>query len=176
MGSLLRLTASLIVRAGELVLRDSKSHDQPRYIPSVSYHTLNQSYEQRTHHRSSSGAHTNNTTISQSTPYSPTGTQATSVLTVESEEKGSHGQLDTWHNRNGAPDIPNLERPSNSHHVSAYHGIDQGTKDVEVKTSILSNGSLRGPSSGHRSIGKKSSKFNIFHSWKRRGTRTEASP
>ncbi|KAG8526913.1 uncharacterized protein KY384_008342 [Bacidia gigantensis] len=162
---------------GDVMRRGSKGNDQTRSQAAISYQHIDHSYEQRNHHRSSSGAHTNNTTLSQSTPYSPTGTQATSVLTVESDEKGSHGRMNSWPERNGAPDVPNVERPGSSHRVGASGSISGSMKEPEIKTSVLNNnGSLRGSNPGHRSIGKRSSKFNIFHSWKRRGNRTEASP
>lgn len=117
------------------------------------------------HHRSSSGAHTNNTTVSQSTPYSPTGTQATSVLTVDSDEKSSQIRGDGWAspNRKGVPQIINVERPN---------GPIASVKDNDVRTSVAENGSVR--SAHSRAISRKTSR-SIFNFWKKRKS-TEASP
>ena len=128
------------------------------------------------HHRSSSGAHTNNTNISQSTPYSPTGTQATSVLTVDSDEKGSQSRLDSWMGpeRKGMPEVINLEQPGNGHRSGSATGLD-GAKDVDVKTSVMNNGSIRGGGGHQRVVGRKGSRFN-FNFWKKRGKSVETSP
>ena len=128
------------------------------------------------HHRSSSGAHTNNTNVSQSTPYSPTGTQATSVLTVDSDEKSSQSRLDSWMNpeRKGMPEVVNLEQPGNGHRSGSAAGLD-GAKDVDVKTSVMNNGSIRGGGGHQRVVGRKGSRFN-FNFWKKRGKSVETSP
>lgn len=117
------------------------------------------------HHRSSSGAHTNNTTVSQSTPYSPTETQATSVLTVDSDEKSSKSRGDGWTspNRKGVPQMTSVERPN---------GATAGVKDNDVRTSVIENGSVR--SAHSRAISRKASR-SIFNFWKKRKS-TEASP
>ena len=131
-------------------------------------------YAHSAHHRSSSGAHTNNTNMSQSTPYSPTGTQATSVLTVDSDEKSSQSRLDSWASpeRKGMPDVVNLERPGNGHGPKSVTQLD-GAKDVDIKTSVVSNGPM---GMGHqRVVGRKGSRFN-FNFWKKRGKSVEASP
>ena len=160
--------------AGDNMRRSSKANDQARSNTSISHSNVDRPYVQYSH-RTSSGAHTNNTNLSQSTPYSPTGTQATSVLSIDSEEKGSSSPLDSLADRNGGPKILDVERPGNSDQHSALAGVGGGVKDVDVKTSVLSNGSLRSSDWGHRSIGKKNSRFNIFH-WKRRTNRLEATP
>ena len=128
------------------------------------------------HHRSSSGAHTNNTNMSQSTPYSPTGTQATSVLTVDSDEKSSQSRLDSWMSpeRKGMPEVVNLEQPGNGHRSGSAIGLD-GAKDVDVKTSVMNNGSIRGGGAHQRVVGRKGSRFN-FNFWKKRGKSVETSP
>ena len=133
-------------------------------------------YAHFAHHRSSSGAHTNNTNISQSTPYSPTGTQATSVLTVDSDEKSSQSRLDSWASpeRKGMPDVVNLERPGNGHGPGSATGLD-GAKDMDVKTSVMSNGSMRDGGGHQRVVGRKGSRFN-FNFWKKRGKGAETSP
>ena len=161
--------------AGDATRRSSKgpelhfSNNQ-----SISSSTSNRPYVPYDHHRSSSGAHTNNTTLSQSTPYSPTGTQATSVLTVDSDEKIPQSRLDIWTERNGLPDAPDMERPGNNYRLGNSTSIGHGLLHHDVKTSVFGNGGLR-HSSG-LGIRKKNSRFNIFHSWKRRGNRLEAGP
>ncbi|KAL9130944.1 MAG: hypothetical protein Q9217_000990 [Psora testacea] len=164
--------------AGNVARRSSKGPEQLRSNnQSISYSTSSRSYIHSGRHRSSSGAHTNNTNVSQSTPYSPTGTKATSVLTVDSDEKSSQSRLNSWTERNGLPDVPDVERPGSDHRLGNLVGVGGGAKDADVKTSVYGNGNLRDPSSpGQRSIGKKSSRFNIFYPWKRRGNRLEASP
>ena len=126
-------------------------------------------YEQRGHNRSSSGAHTNNTNASHSVPYSPTETQATSVLTIDSDTRSAHGQFDFWLPKNGVV--------QNEYHGSSptAHDFHPGNKELESKASLSSNGAVRNSAdAGQRSIGKKSSRFNIFHSLKKRANRSEA--
>lgn len=123
------------------------------------------------HHRSSSGAHTNNTNASHSTPYSPTGTQATSVLTMDSDEKSSQSRMDslTGAEQKSMPDTVNVERPGSGH----GYGNRSGTaKDDDIRTSVIGNGSMR--STHSRVIGRKASR-SIFNFWKKRKS-TEASP
>ena len=127
------------------------------------------------HHRSSSGAHTNKTNMSQSTPYSPTGTQATSILTVDSDEKSSQGRVNSlnYPDRKAIPDVVNLERPGSGHHYNSITGLD-GAKEVDIKTSVMANGNVR-EGSTQRLVGRKSSRFN-FNFWKKKGKGVEASP
>ncbi|KAL9105113.1 MAG: hypothetical protein Q9163_000031 [Psora crenata] len=163
---------------GGAVGRSSKSHEQLRFNnPSISsYSTSNRPYVHSVHHRSSSGAHTNNTNLSQSTPYSPTGTKATSVLTLDSDEKSCQSRMDSWTERNGLPEVFDVERPGGNHHVVNFAEVGHGAMNVDVKTSVVSNGSVRDCSaSGQRTIGKKTSRFNIFP-WKKKGNRLEPSP
>ncbi|KAL6715902.1 3',5'-cyclic-nucleotide phosphodiesterase [Lecanora helva] len=130
-------------------------------------------YDRSVHHRSSSGAHTNNTNASQSTPYSPTGTQATSVLTMDSDEKSSQSRIDslTSPDQKGIPTVVNVERPGSGHH---YGNSIEATKDEDIRTSVIANGSLRSTHSHSRVIGRKASR-SIFNFWKKRKS-TEASP
>lgn len=127
------------------------------------------------HHRSSSGAHTNNTSGSQTTPYSPTETQATSVLTVDSDDKSSQGIVDSWNStdRKGMPAVVNMERPGNAHQFERMTSLD-GAKDVDIRTSVMANGCLRDSNGHHRVVGRKSSRFN-FNFWKKKKC-CEASP
>ena len=162
-------------RAADISRPGSKGNEQFRSNPSITYQSTTQSHVQCVHHRTSSGAHTNNTNASQSTPYSPTGTQATSVLTVDSDEKNSQSRMDSWPERNGAPNIPDVDEPGHMVPFGSVGGIGSGARELDVKRPVLSNGSVRSTVSSHRSLGKKSSRFNIFH-WKRKGSRIEASP
>lgn len=131
-------------------------------------------YTHMVHHRSSSGAHTNNTIASQTTPYSPTGTQATSVLTVDSDGKRSNERFDSWTSpdRNGMPAIVNIDRPGSGHRSKNMNGYDVA-RDVNVKTSVMNHNNFR-ENGHHRVVGRKSSRFN-FNFWKKRKS-TEASP
>ena len=129
-------------------------------------------YDRSVHHRSSSGAHTNNTNVSQSTPYSPTGTQATSVLTMDSDEKSSQSRIDslTSPEQKIVPNVVNLERPGSEHRY--VNGSGTAAKDDDVRTSVIGNASIR--STHSRVIGRKASR-SIFNFWKKRKS-TEASP
>ena len=154
---------------------ESKGNEQPRPSPPTTYQGTTRSQVHCVHHRTSSGAHTNNTNGSQSTPYSPTETQATSVLTVESDETSLQSRMNSWPERNGASSSQVNNGPVNLDHFSSLARVGGGAKDIDVKTSVLSNGSVRSSDLGYRSIGKKNSRFNIFH-WKRKASRMEASP
>ena len=163
---------------GDISRRGSKGDDTENWRSNrfTANTIVGRPYAHFAHHRSSSGAHTNNTNISQSTPYSPTGTQATSVLTVDSDEKSSQSRLDSWASpeRKGMPDVVNLERPGNGHGRGSATGLD-GAKDMDVKTSVMSNGSMRDGGGHQRVVGRKGSRFN-FNFWKKRGKGAETSP
>ena len=158
---------------GDISRRGSKGNDgdhlrSNRFATSS---TTSRPYNRSVHHRSSSGAHTNNTNVSQSTPYSPTGTQATSVLTMDSDEKTSQDRVDSWTSpeQKVITNVSNGERPGGNHW---YRANTDGTKDDDVRTSVLGNGSMR--STHSRVIGRKASR-SIFNFWKKRKS-TEASP
>ena len=125
------------------------------------------------HHRSSSGAHTTNTTVSQSTPYSPTGTQATSFLTAESDAGRSQERLNSSGSREnqGTLNVVNVGQ-----HFGHVNGFD-GTHEKETKSTSLNDRNLIKDTSsvGYRSIGRKSSRFN-FNFFKKRGKSVEAGP
>ena len=163
---------------GDISRRGSKGDDSESWRSNrfTANTIVGRPYAHSAHHRSSSGAHTNNTSMSQSTPYSPTGTQATSVLTVDSDEKSSQSRVDSFTSpeRKGMPDVVNLERPGNGHRPGSATGLD-GTKDIDVKTSVMSNGSMRDCGGHQRVVGRKGSRFN-FNFWKKRGKSVEASP
>lgn len=164
--------------AGDISRRGSKGDDTDSWRSNrfTTNTIIGRPYAHSAHHRSSSGAHTNNTNMSQSTPYSPTGTQATSVLTVDSDEKSSQSKLDSWASpeRKGMPEVVNLERPGNGHRPGNATGLG-GAKDTDIKTSVVSNGSMRDGGGHQRVVGRKGSRFN-FNFWKKRGRSAEASP
>ena len=158
---------------GDISRRGSKGNDGDhlRYNRFAHNPTASRPYNRSVHHRSSSGAHTNNTNVSQSTPYSPTGTQATSVLTMDSDEKSSQGRVDNWTSpeQKSIPSVVNVERPGSDHWCERNGEI---IKENDVRMSVLGNASMR--STHSRVIGRKASK-SIFNFWKKRKS-TEASP
>lgn len=122
------------------------------------------------HQRDSSGTHTN---MSQSTPYSPTTTQATSVFTRNSSEKGSSHRngsaaegMAGWSTspRKDIPDVVDIDRLTTS-----------PQKPSEVKTSILSNGVLSSNEERERVVVRKTSRFRLKDLWRKKG-RVEAGP
>ncbi|KAL8790029.1 MAG: hypothetical protein Q9195_006531 [Heterodermia aff. obscurata] len=132
------------------------------------------------HQRDSSGAHTS---MSQSTPYSPTGTQATSILTSNSDEKGSsHRNGSTsegagWSNSpsmrsKSIPDVVDLERLGSGQSV----GTEASTnKSGEIKTSVFINGNISPSEERERVVNRKSSRFRLKDLWRKKG-KVEASP
>ena len=154
---------------GNVLRRASKVNDQDN-IPvnhSSSNGTLGRPIR-LAHHRSSSGAHTNNTSGSQMTPYSPTETQATSVLTVDSDDKSSQGRIDSLNSthRKGMPAVVNVDRPGSVHNFGSTSEIEP-SKDAVIRTSVMGNGALQEANGHHRAIGRKSSRFN-FNFWKKK--------
>ena len=135
--------------------------------------SADESFENRGHNRSSSGAHTNNTSVSQSTPYSPAGTQATSMLTVDSDSKSAHGRLDSLTDRATAPQpfAPLNDPLDKTVIVVRGTGAQIDSKGPEVKNPLLNNNCLWNgfEAPEQNSVRrKKSSKFN-FLPWKKRG-------
>ncbi|KAL8726015.1 MAG: hypothetical protein Q9166_006989 [cf. Caloplaca sp. 2 TL-2023] len=123
------------------------------------------------HERHSSGGHTSR---SQSVPYSPTETQATSI--TEGSEDRNHqvhepGGSSTV--KKGPPDVVNVEKPGSGYRVTGP-GTMGTSKGVDVKTAVVN-----GSASGHhtttdRLVTRKSSRFLNF--WKKRAKVTEPSP
>ena len=122
------------------------------------------------HQRDSSGTHTN---MSQSAPYSPTTTQATSIFTTNSSDKGSSHRngsavegMAGWSTspRKSIPDVVDIDRLTTS-----------PQKPSEVKTSVLTNGTISSNEERERIVGRKSSRFRLRDLWKKKG-RIEASP
>lgn len=158
---------------GSSARKGSKSSDgdqtfgQPR---STAYSLARQS-PFPAHERHSSGGHTSR---SQSVPYSPTDTQATSV-TEDSEDRNHqiHERGGSSTVKKGAPEMVNLEKPGSGHRF-AGPGVTGTSKGVDVKTAVA-NGN---PSSHHaaadRVVTRKSSRFLNF--WKKRAKVSEPSP
>lgn len=132
------------------------------------------------HQRDSSGAHTS---MSQSTPYSPTGTQATSILTSNSDEKGSsHRNGSTaegagWSSppsmrSKSIPDVVDVDRLGSGQSMNTEASSN---KADEVKTSILTNGNISPNEERERVVNRKSSRFRLKDLWRKRG-KVEASP
>ena len=132
------------------------------------------------HQRDSSGAHTS---MSQSTPYSPTGTQATSILTSNSDEKasshrnGSTSEGPGWSNSpsmrsKSIPDVVDLERLGSGQSIGTEASAN---KSGEVKTSIFINGNVSPNEERERVVNRKSSRFRLKDLWRKKG-KVEASP
>lgn len=154
---------------GNVLRRTSKVNDQDS-IP-VNHSSTNGTLGRPirlAHHRSSSGAHTNNTSGSQVTPYSPTETQATSVLTVDSDDESSQGRIDSLNStdRKGMPVVMNMDRPGSLHHPGSASELEPA-KDAVIRTSVMGNGALQGVNGHHQAIRRKSSRFN-FNFWKKK--------
>ena len=120
------------------------------------------------HERHSSGGHT---TRSQSVPYSPTETQATSI-TDESDDKSSQvrERCQSPTLSKGMPGVVNVENPGSSR--SRAH--TDGSKGVDVKTSVVNGIGGIHSNSGSRLVNKKSSRFLNF--WKKSRKAAESSP
>lgn len=120
--------------------------------------------------RHSSGGHTSR---SQSVPYSPTETQATSV-TEDSDDKGHqvHERGGSTMVKVGPPEAVDVEKPASGHRLAAYGSLGLA-KGVDVKTAVVNGGSSSGQHSTttDRLVTRKSSRFLNF--WKKRGKATE---
>ena len=139
-----------------------------------------------THHRDSSGNHTS--IVTQASPYSPATTQATSFITVDSDEKGyssnnghSHAEWSPPSTRKkSVPDKVDVERPGsgpgsglganycnhNTAKSSSTHAAMQ--KYGSLKADLLVSSVDAAHSNGsQRSIQRKSSRFKIHNLWKR---------
>ena len=154
--------------------RGLKSNDTSNYR-SARY-TANPSTGQisaiQSHNRDSSGAQTS---ITRSQPYSPTETQATSFLTVDSDDKNYHNGGE-WSNsiRKDIPNVVDVERPGSGHKF----GESELVKSSNVKTSVAKGHTgivATNGMDGHRIIARrKSSRFLTF--WKKRGKNMDVSP
>ncbi len=134
--------------------------DNIRSVQSSTSQASGRPYGHSGRHRSSSGAHTTNTNLSQSMPYSPTGTQATSVLTVDSDGHHSPSRTDAC----SSPERTGMTKTATTvPRFGTWQTLD-GSQDPEVKTSVIANGNgnvKEGSNVNYRSIGRKTSRFNF---------------
>lgn len=121
-----------------------------------------------THERHSSGGHTSR---SQSVPYSPTETQATSV-TEDSDDKCHqlHERGGSSTITEGIPETFDAEKPGTGHRL-AGSGVTSHSKSPNVKTAVVNGGTGSFRSQTDRLVSRKSSRFLNF--WKKRGKATE---
>lgn len=121
-----------------------------------------------THERHSSGGHTSR---SQSVPYSPTETQATSV-TEDSDDKclQVHERGGSSTITEGIPETFDAEKPGTGHRL-AGSGATSHSKSPDVKTAVVNGGAGSFRSHTDRLVSRKSSRFLNF--WKKRGKATE---
>lgn len=146
--------------------------DPFRSVQSSTSQASGRPYAHSGRHRSSSGAHTTNTNLSQTTPYSPTGTQATSVLTMSSEDNLSQNRVDNA-NSPQTQDAPLAS--GNTHGIITSMGLD-GAHDMKDRTRVIHNGNVRSSSSlGYKSLGRKGSRP-FFQFFKKTRKGIEASP
>ncbi|KAL8737794.1 MAG: hypothetical protein Q9181_001328 [Wetmoreana brouardii] len=120
--------------------------------------------------RHSSGGHTSR---SQSVPYSPTETQATSV--TEDSDDRSHQARERGGSitvKKGPPEAVNVEKPGSGHRLTGYGSVGR-LKGADVKTTVVNGGSSGQHSDTSRLVTRKSSRFLNF--WKKRGKATEPS-
>ena len=121
-----------------------------------------------THERHSSGGHTSR---SQSVPYSPTETQATSVTEDSDDrsqrlrERGGSSTIEE-----GVPEVVDMEKPGSGHRLTGS-GMLGHSKGPDVKTTVVNGGSGGHHSNNGRLVTRKSSRFLNF--WKKRGKATE---
>lgn len=104
--------------------------------------------------RSSSGAQTS---LTQSMPYSPTGTLATSFLTVDSDETSFHGGGDGW-----TPE-GELDRPERGYNRSPHPDPDDEIMSNGVSDHIVSRPLINGGHHGNggKVITRKGSRFRL---------------
>lgn len=112
--------------------------------------------------RSSSGAQTS---LTQSMPYSPTGTLATSFLTVDSDERSFHGGGEGWNSPTSKtmPDGADVERPGSGHNRLANSGHDEqrSNGDSDVTSTSVANGISTGHGTSDKMITRKGSRFRL---------------
>ncbi|MCJ1470773.1 3',5'-cyclic-nucleotide phosphodiesterase [Pseudocyphellaria aurata] len=157
-------------RAGNSELGPSQSHFQPPNHRTHRYanHSIPGPLSANSsRNRSSSGAQTS---LTQSVPYSPTGTLATSFLTVDSDERSIHGGGEGWNSpvSKTTPDIADLERPGSGHDRNAYSGHDEemSNGDSDITSTSVANGVSTGHGTGEKVLTRKSSRFRLF--WRKK--------
>lgn len=138
------------------------------------------------HNRSSSGAHTSAT---QSMPYSPTGTLATSFLTVDSDDKSFRAGAEGWSSPTGRPypmtiDAESLESERGS--TAPYRRDFSNENMIKISAADASSRApahehLHAPGQDHsqthdpRVVTRKSSRFRLGF-WRKKGKATEPAP
>ncbi|KAL8939333.1 MAG: hypothetical protein Q9211_002787 [Gyalolechia sp. 1 TL-2023] len=152
---------------GGTTRKGSKSSDGDQTFGqqrSVAY-TMARHSPYSTHERHSSGGHTSR---SQSVPYSPTETQATSV-TEDSDDRSQrmHERGGSCTIIEGVPEILDAEQPGSGHRLTGS-GFLSHSKGPDVKTAVVNGGQH---SHADRLVTRKSSRFLNF--WKKRGKVTE---
>lgn len=123
------------------------------------------------HNRSSSGAQTS---ITQSMPYSPTGTQATSFLTVDSDEKSYGTSSESWNSPNADTtfDVNDAQRPRSKHRSRNFNRSDSGKKpDVKI---CVTNGNVLEHGNRERTVTRRSSRFRLDW-WRKKGKTMDSS-
>lgn len=153
---------------GSTARKGSKSSDGDQILGqqrSVAY-SMTRHSPYFTHERHSSGGHTSR---SQSVPYSPTETQATSV-TEDSDDRSQrlHERGGSSTIKEGVPEILDVEKPGSGHRLTSS-GILSHSKGPDVKTAVVNGGHH---SHTNRLVTRKSSRFLNF--WKKRGKVTES--
>ena len=136
------------------------------------------------HNRSSSGAHTSAT---QSLPYSPTGTLATSFLTVDSDDKSFRAGTESWTGPAGRsyPMTIDAESLESEHGSTAPYRQDLSNENM-IKVSAANGSSsaheyLHAPGRDHsqthdqRVVTRKSSRFRLGF-WRKKGKAMETGP
>ena len=109
--------------------------------------------------RSSSGAQTS---LTQSMPYSPTGTLATSFLTVDSDEKSLH---DGGEGRSSLtsrmPDVLDLERPGSAHSRLTNSCSDNDVDNRRADVIVTNGGASSCHANGTKVLMRKGSRFRL---------------
>lgn len=136
------------------------------------------------HNRSSSGAHTSAT---QSIPYSPTGTLATSFLTVDSDDKSFRAGTESWTGPTGRSYPITIDAESLESERGSTAPYPQKISNEDIIKVSAANGSssahehLHAPGRDQsntldqRVVTRKSSRFRLGF-WKKKGKATETGP
>lgn len=136
------------------------------------------------HNRSSSGAHTSAT---QSMPYSPTGTLATSFLTVDSDDKSFRAGAESWTGPTSRSYPMTIEADSLESERGSTAPYQQNLSNEDIIKVSAANGSssahehlhAHGRDQSHtqdqRVVTRKGSRFRLGF-WRKKGKATETGP
>lgn len=152
-------------------LRHSSSQGNHRTIRNGNSSFTGPVSAKSSHNRSSSGAQTS---MTQSMPYSPTGTQATSFLTVDSDEKSYGTSSESWNGPNAdtTSDANDAQRPRSKHRSRNFSRSDSGKKpDIKI---CVANGSALEHGTRERTVTRRSSRFRLDW-WRKKGKTTDSS-